>query len=675
MPANLVQGGADAIAYLLDLRAKLVGRLEELGSYAFALEVARALTPDERARVPWPPDLHDDAERERFLTDTVFENMRAFRLRESNVVRLQVEAPDAQLAAVIANRAVEVFQRRNLQVEQEGTGRVREFLAQQVEDWRVRLEESEEALRAYKQEHDITSLDTQTNETLRRTSDAEKLKNEARSKRESLEERLVSVRSELEKRRVGLVPNVTDVGSAWTQRLQEKLVELQVQYMDLKVQNYPPTHPKLQALEKEINDIKKSLTAKAEEIAAGLDVVDPLDQIAQYTIEAANLQIEIEALRAQEEALQRIVGSYNETLKQLPEQEFRLARLTRERDGNSSTYSMLRDKLSQVRLEEAETLPSMRIIDTAQVPTRPSRPRKKLNLALGLVLGGLVGFGIGFVRESSARVVESAGEIANATGWRVLASIPRIGRVSSRRATHELGPDGRNGREAAAIKRRLVTALDPQSGPAEAFRLLRTQLGFLGFGDQVRTIVVTSNLASDGKSTIASNLAIGTASSGGSTLLIDAETRRPKLHRVFGCSREPGLTDLLSASNGSTDAAVQRTTIKNLGLLCSGSRIERPHDNVAPALERLRWRLEEARRQYDYVIIDTPPLLLAHDTALLSSIVDGVLLVVNSKLFDTEMLRSTREILANAGAHVLGVVLNDVESLAPYRYEYYSVSE
>jgi capsular exopolysaccharide synthesis family protein len=220
-----------------------------------------------------------------------------------------------------------------------------------------------------------------------------------------------------------------------------------------------------------------------------------------------------------------------------------------------------------------------------------------------------------------------------------------------------------------------VSALEPQSAPAEAFRVLRTQLGFLGFGDQVRTVLVTSNRAADGKSTIAANLAIGAASSGGRTLLIDAETRRPKLHRVFGCPREPGLTDLLASQNGSPSAVLHKTAIENLELLCSGSRVSRAHDNIAPTMESLRWRLDEVRAIYNFVILDTPPILLTHDTALLSSLVDGVLLVVNSKHFDLEMLRSTKELLANARARVLGVVLNDVESLAPYKYEYYSVHE
>jgi tyrosine-protein kinase Etk/Wzc len=509
---------------------------------------------------------------------------------------------------------------------------------------------------------------------LRRASDAERLTNEARSKRESLEKRLASVRAKLEEHRGELVPSVTEVGGAWTLKLKERLVELQLQYMDLKIQNYPPTHPKLQALENEISETKQSLTAEAEAIAKGQDVVDPLDQIAQYTRDVASLQIEIHSLRAQEQALEKIVTTYNGALQDLPEKEFRLARLKRERDANWSTYSMLRDKFAQVRLEEAENIPSMRIIDAAQVPTRPAKPNKKLNLALGLVLGVLAGFGVSFVRESSIRVVESAGEVALATGWRVLASIPRIDAVS-KRAVREFGGTHLNGRDARSITRRLVSALEPQSAPAEAFRVLRTQLGFLGFGDQVRTVLVTSNRAADGKSTIAANLAIGAASSGGRTLLIDAETRRPKLHRVFGCPREPGLTDLLASQNGSPSAVLHKTAIENLELLCSGSRVSRAHDNIAPTMESLRWRLDEVRAIYNFVILDTPPILLTHDTALLSSLVDGVLLVVNSKHFDLEMLRSTKELLANARARVLGVVLNDVESLAPYKYEYYSVHE
>ncbi|UCE02501.1 MAG: polysaccharide biosynthesis tyrosine autokinase [Candidatus Latescibacterota bacterium] len=651
----------------------MFNRLEELGSYSFSLEVARALTSAELARFPWPDELVDELEREIFLANAIHEHMKTYRLGESNVIRLQVRAPDAEIAALVANRAVHVFQERRQNVEAEGTGGIRRFLEDQLETWRARLEASEEALLDYKQRHEITSLDTQTTEMLRRASDAERLHNEARSKREALERRLSTVVAKLDEQRGELVPLVTEVGSSWTQRLQEKLVELQLQYMDLKVQNYPPEHPKMRALAKEIEDTKESLVKQAEEIASGQEVVDPIDQIAQYSLEAASLQIEIQSLTAQEEALEKIVSKYTAALQNLPEKEFQLARLERERDANASTYSLIRDKFAQVRLEEAANLPSMRVIDRAHVPTKPVKPRKKLNLALGVVLGALVGFGVAFVRESSTRVVESVHEVVQATGWRVLASIPRIDRVSSKNATRQLGVERGNGRETRALQRRLVSALEPQSGPAEAFRLLRTQLGFLGFGGDVRTLLVTSTRAADGKSTVAANLAIGAASSGGRTLLVDAETRRPKLHLVFGCQREPGLTDLLEWQEGDARSVVQSTRIQNLDLLASGAHIATAHDSFAPTFANVKTRLEEARYSYEFVIVDTPPILLAHDTALLSSVVDGVILVINSKHFDTEMLQSAKELLHNAGARVLGVVLNDVESLAPYRYEYYSV--
>jgi tyrosine-protein kinase Etk/Wzc len=651
----------------------MFNRLEELGSYSFSLEVARALTPEELARFPWPDELVSELERETFLAEAIYKHMKTYRLGESNVIRLQVQAPDAEIAALVANRAVHVFQERRQTVEAEGTGGIRRFLEDQLETWRERLEASEEALLDYKQQHEITSLDTQTTEMLRRASDAERLHNEARSKREALQQRLTTVVAKLDEHRGELVPLVTEVGSSWTQRLKEKLVELQLQYMDLKVQNYPPTHPKMRALAKEIEETKQNLVKQAEEIASGQEVVDPIDQIAQYSLEAASLQIEIQSLTAQEEALERIVSKYTAALQNLPEKEFQLARLERERDANASTYSLIRDKFAQVRLEEAANLPSMRVIDRAHVPTKPVKPRKKLNLALGMVLGALAGFGVAFVRESSTRVVESAHEVVHTTGWRVLASIPKIARVSSKSATRQLGSERGNGRETRAIQRRLVSALEPQSGPAEAFRLLRTQLGFLGFGGDIRTLLVTSTRAADGKSTVAANLAIGTASSGGRTLLVDAETRRPKLHLVFGCQREPGLTDLLEWQEGDARSVIQKTGIENLDLLTSGARIATAHDSFAPTFENVKARLEEARYSYEFVVVDTPPIVLAHDTALLSSVVDGVILVINSKHFDTEMLQSAKELLQNAGASVLGVVLNDVESLAPYRYEYYSV--
>lgn len=658
---------------------RVANRLEELNSYSFAQDIADALPAEAIHRFRWPEDPPEDFDAERYVPAQIHENMVAYAVRKSNIVRISVEMHDPWLCMTIANTAARVFQERNYKVKQKGVSGVRRFIEEQLERSQEKLGLAEEALKQYKQQNRITSFDGETREFLRRTTEAEVLYNAAMANRRSLEERLAAIEVKLAEQRQDLVPSVTAVANPWAQRLKQKLVELQLQYMELKVQSYPPTHPKMVQLEQDIEQTKRNLIGEAEKIAGGQNVVDPIAQIEKYMSESVALQIEIESLRAQEAALRRVIDQYDVALADLPEKEFHLARLMRERDVNRKVYMMLLEKLEESRISEAEKIPSLRIFDAAQLPEEPIKPRTKLNLAVGLLLGLLGGTGLGLVQETVKAPMESTREIERLTGWPVLATIPRIDRLPRGELQHANGSN-RTQRGHQRIRRGLVSFLQPDSGPAEAYRMLRTNLQFQGLGDRYRTMLVTSIGPSDGKSTTIANLAISTASVGYRTLLVDAEVRRPGMHLLFGVDREPGLSDVLGSRNGPNGDAlqmqdqnsgkesnIQTTWIENLQLLASGAVVRDASNTISQKAAQLRAALEDLKQDYDVILIDSPPLLLVHDTTLLASLADGVLFIVNSNRFDAELLEKAKRNLENAGADVAGAVLNHVEPTGVYK--------
>jgi tyrosine-protein kinase Etk/Wzc len=691
----------------------LSNRLEELSSLAFAHDIAVALPPAVRGSYPLPETI-SGGDTLGAIAWSLHEAIVPAPVRTSNVIRISVQLPDPVLAANVANTAAQVFRDRNDRIKREGVGGVRRFIEQQMEHARDVLDSSEVALRNYKETNRITSFDGEANELLRRTTEAEVLHNQARANRGAAEERLASIQQTLRQQKLDFVPTVTGSSSPAVARLRDRLVELQSQAVELKVQGYPATHPKLVQLDQAIEETKRSLTDEATKLAAGAGIADPIAELQRYTSDATQLQIEIESSKAQEAALQKVIDNYDSSLGQLPEKEFRLVRLTRERDVNHKIYTMLLEKLEEARISEAGKIPAMRILDTAFPPPDPIRPRQKLNLLLGILVGSLLGGGVAFAVEALKGGVDSEEELEKLTGWSVLASIPRM----------EHPPDASGAATAAGIPhsksqekrhaRALISQLQPESGAAEAFRILRTRLLFRGSGRECRSILVTSVGPGDGKSTSVANLAIAMAGSGQHVVLVDTEVRRPVQHELFGVARSPGMTDVLRAIaaapaspvrqsavpaphphnaswreateddggaavaepaerfNG-MDAATRHTQIAGLDLIPTGERVDNAEDRLVLALPALRELIGRLTTTHDVVLLDAPPLLLVHDAALLAGLVDGVIFVVSSERADAELLGRAKKLLTDAKANVLGVVLNHVDPERVYGYgKYYS---
>jgi tyrosine-protein kinase Etk/Wzc len=697
-----ISNPVQSVAYDYSRELRLANRLEEFSR-----------------RFPYPEETPIDFDEFDYMVRQIHKSLVAHIVRSSNIMRIAAEMPDPEVCAVVANAAARVFRERNERIKGESTTGVRRFIEEQLAISEEKLMASEEALKTYKETNNVVSFQSEAQEILKRATEAEVLYNSAKTNRRSLEQKLGAVQAEIEKQKRELVSTVTSASSPWAHKLQAQLVELQTRYMELKVQNYPPTHPKMLQLKREIDQTKQDLGAEAAKLAEGKNVVDPIAQMERYFTEAASLEIEIESLRSQEGSLKRVITGYDETLGKLPDKELNLAQLERERNVNQKIYTNLLEKLEETKISEAEKIPDIRIIDEAIIPKSPIRPRKKLNLAIGFLFASIAGLGLAWIQEAMGSPLSSVGALESMVGWPVLASIPRIEKLP--RGKLKLENDARNRSQVRRIKRHIYSQIEPYSAPAEAYRMLRTNLQFLGAGEELRTILVTSIGPSEGKSTTLSNLAISLAKLGQKTLVLDTEVRRPVQHTAFDVKRGPGLSEVLVSdsrngipgdedrdlwlakgsvrkrkkkkSNEDGDAgeesakprrlgellesSVKPVRIKNLQILTSGDAWVNPNVTISNYAPRLKAVLNELQKTYDTILVDAPPLMLVHDAAVVSTLVDGVVFVVNSARVDEESLQKAKQLLDNAKANVLGIVLNHFEPMGVYGsyYSYYKETD
>lgn len=215
----------------------------------------------------------------------------------------------------------------------------------------------------------------------------------------------------------------------------------------------------------------------------------------------------------------------------------------------------------------------------------------------------------------------------------------------------------------------LVTQNDPKNPGAEAYRVIRTGIQFAQAGKELQTIALTSCTPNEGKSTTIANLAVVLTQAGKSVLLIDCDMRNPTVHKNFNLSNKVGLSSCISMGTALSDA-VQKTSIEGLYALTGG--VIPPNPSELLGSEQMKNVLQRAKEQYDYVLIDTPPVMPVTDALIVGRFVDGMILVIASAEVKVEMARDVKNQLVNAGANILGVVLNKVRSEHHgYGYGYY----
>ncbi|MDQ6973613.1 MAG: AAA family ATPase, partial [Mariprofundaceae bacterium] len=566
---------------------------------------------------------------------------------DTGIIQISVVSRSAKYARDLAQAVADEFETFNIEDKNKKVFEAKKFIEQQLVVVGDRLRVSEEAIRTYRQKHHLTASNSDGTVMSRIIGDLDQEYRQSIAHLNDLKFALKQLnlrvaQGEWDYKAVSVSGNV----SAYFDELNKRLVEMALKHTELST-NYTDEHPQIQELRQQAKDILASM----------------LDELSK--------QLELTDQRLQ--SIQDSILSTKQKYEGLPGQGLDLLRLERTVKTNEELFSMLGKKYQEVLIKESEKIQEVSLVRPAMLSRVRINPVKISQTAIaGVILGLVLGLIVSLILESMDSSVGTIEEVEAFLDVSVIGFVPHIAHdeaVELFSGVPELSTSGYE----LERQLRLVSHFSPPSTMAEAYRSLRTNLLFSQTGQQ-KVILVTSSTVKEGKSTIAANLSVVIAQQGARVLLIDADLRKPMQHHTFGLKRVPGLSEALlgqltwqEAINRFSDVmlgdmgidqALMTPGLDQLDILACGRVNASPPDLLAsPMMDTI---LQEAREEYDMVIIDMPPLLHTTDATVIASKVDGVLLVYHIGSVVRGALKRVKMNIENVGGHVLGVVLNGV---------------
>jgi len=551
--------------------------------------------------------------------------------RQTGIIKVSYTDTDPHLARDIVNTLVQAYLEQSVSFKSEEASRAVSFIDDQIKSLRGDLDISEKDLQVYKSSTGVVALDGEANALIDKISTLEKNRIDVSLQRQQVEFARDALKKAMKNGEI-YVPGIMR-SNPNVETLAAKLSELEVQKKAL-LTSYTEEHQSVKTVRNQIDEIQNKV-------------------LAVYETSRFNLA-------KQEEAIRQQLRNYEKEMQALPNVERDLARLTRVSKVNSDIYTFLLQKHEEAGIAKASTISNIDIVDPAIVPGRPVKPKVGQNMLLGLLFGLALGIGLAFFQEYLDDTIKDAEEAKRAMGLPLLAIIPHI-------PSHEPQQNG-----STPPKQTLITKKEPKSMVAEAFRSLRTNLHFTAINKEKKIMLFTSTFPREGKSTITANEAVVIAQTGARVLIIDCDLRRSSLHDKFSHSKTPGLTEILTGDIP-FDKAKHNSGIPGLDLISAGTTPPNPSELLGS--EAMRQFLLTQRENYDFIIIDAPPVLAVTDAPVLATISDIVVLIMEAGRVPIKAAQHVRETLATLQAPVAGLIINDKtgkgESYGYYGSHYY----
>lgn len=576
--------------------------------------------------------------------------------RGLDIIVISAESHSPEEAALVANTYASVYKDYNLEINRDQLTFIRKFLDSQRKEKREQLNEAEEILRNYQEKGGIIALDAQADNLISQVSDFEAQRNAAKIELMASTEILNKYKDELQKQDPKLVEYLESAASeSYIKALQEQIAELQLNrdlaltksYQDESVKS------KISEYDKKIKDLRSKLDEKIKVLKAGIFASSP-EEVKSLSQKIIEEEIKNGSLRIKLRGLEDLVAKYEERFNRLPKTSLDLARFQRNRESLEKLYTLVEERYQEALINEQSQPGNVLIIDDARKPDFPAKPNRPLIILVGVLIGFGLAFAYVFTKNYFDNKIKTPEDIQK-KNINVLAWIPEIEGISV------------NG----TSKNEFVVALTPDSIPSESFRALRTRVQFSRPDkENLKTILITSPAPQEGKSTITLNLAGSFALSNKKTLIVDSDLRRPRLHKVFEKDKSPGVVDYL-VGNAKLEEIICRSKVDNLYFIASGTIPPNPAE-MLDSSEMINF-LSKVREMFDYVIIDSPPIVAVTDAEILARKVDGTILVCSAQITEIEMLTRAAELLRNDNSNLIGAVLNNFNVKAGYGsyYKYY----
>jgi exopolysaccharide transport family protein len=575
-------------------------------------------------------------------------NLRVMLEPNTRIIDIHYLSPDKELAAKVVNTLASTYIEQNFKTRFESTMQASDWLSKQLVDLQMKVETSQEKLVKYQKDHQILGIDDKQNITTAKLDELNKELTTAESERMQKESvyRLAEAGDTESAAAVaaGVSQGKTSEStSALLEKLQEQKADLRIQVAQLSTQ-FGPAYPKLAQLNNQIQEIDSQLQLEIKKVAGRLRG----DYLASLQRENM-LRSALEQQKQQENKLNESAIEYSF--------------LKRDFESDRTLYEGLLQKLKEAGVAAGLRSNNIRQVDMARTPGGPTEPNIPRNLGFGFCLGLTTGIGLAFLLEGIDNTVRTPEQAQAISGLPSLGMIPLGSRNNSEAASRGL--------TVAASKEavELITQSRPQSQMSEAYRALRTSLLLTSVGAPPKIILITSALPQEGKTTTSVNTATVLAQKGTRVLLVDADLRRPSIHKALGLGPRSGLSNVLTGGVSLPDAIFRSSVMPNLFVLPAGTPPPNPAELLASS--QMVEVLAELRQHYDHIVLDTPPTLSVTDAVVLATRADAVVLVIRCGQTTKPALRRSREILAQVNARVAGVLLNAVDLNSPDYYYYY----
>jgi capsular exopolysaccharide synthesis family protein len=579
--------------------------------------------------------------------DVLAANLSAEPLPDTRMLVISFAHTDPVLAADIVDNVAQVFIKRSFESKTEKYTNASEWLDRSTRELEANVQKAEKELADYSGNHNIYSSDGKENLAIEKLT---KLHGEVTR---AQTERLLK-QSLYEEVRAGHVAQLPEAFSdARTGELKKRLGELTVKLSQLEL-TYGPKYPDILATKQEMATIQKQI----DDSKASLE---------------EKLKADYERAARDEASLNGALSIAKGEAAQQNQASIQFNILKKNVETANALYTEFLNKTNQSKIQEHEQHNNTKMIDPPQVPISPVAPNRPRTILIGFMMSLLAGVALVFLLEYLDNTVKTVEDVSRYAQLPALSVIPAI-RGRKVRALKGAGnghkQDGTslNLAKVNGLNLERLVALDSRSSVAEAYRVLRTSVLLSSAERPPKLLLVTSGQPGEGKTTTVVNTAISLAQLGSQVLIIDCDLRKPSVHKVLGVDYTIGLSTYLSR-RAELDDVIQQLPIANLSVLPSGRIPPNPAEMISSS--RMKEMLALLSERYDHIIIDSPPLLKVTDPVILSTLADGVILVVHGGKSTREVLRRTRQELSVAGAKIFGVVLNNVDAGQDAYDDYY----
>ncbi len=580
---------------------------------------------------------HDENDVDSGLVGSYISKLRVEPIKYSRLVNISYEGTHPDIITTIVNRHAQEYIDQDHERKFGTTKDAAGWLQEQLAEKEKALKKAETALQEYKEREEIVSLEDRQNIIIQKLEDLNKVLTNARTERigvETLYKQIENLSNKPDM--IESIPYVMEEDSL--------IHTLKIDYIKTKAEitklrgKYGEKFPTMVKLVSQAEEQRKRINSELNKIIKSMET--------KYKVALSK-----------EESLSKALEEQKKVALELNRKSISYGTLKREAESEKAMYDMLLNRMKETDIAGELRTSNIRIIDLANVPKSPFKPKKKFNILLSIAIGLIMGVGVAFFVEIFDNTVKSPEDVERYLGLSILSALEKV----------KAPKDGK----IPSID--IIAHKKPRSHIAEAFRNMRTNVMFSSVGNgkhrrSRKLMMITSVSESEGKTFVTSNLAVTLAQTGRNVLVVDTDFHHPRLNKVFSVKSKPGLTDYLTGKS-QLSSIIKPTKVPNLSIIASGKSISNPSEMLGS--ERMQKFCKAVRREYDMVFFDTPPSMAVTDAIVLSNILEGVIFVIKSGKHEKKVVERAISQITDKDHEVLGVVMNHIDiSRGGYFYFY-----